>query len=480
MSIASKLSLAVIHLLATALFTLVVISSNAIAASNLSRCTGEFRKTSWTNCYGVYQFDNGNRYDGEFRNNKAHGIGILYFAANDKLRGNRYEGEFREGKFDGRGKYYTAKGLLYEGGFRDGNQHGSGTAYLPNGKVTEGYWQDGKYAGTTAPATDPASSDQQKNYENTALNSRGNSAVNSNGFIPIAIRPNEQKQHTCDKHGMLKGHKIETTTETIKNGEMHKFYDPVPTRIATSIKTASYEKPFLILELESKALHEEKEGEALITLEKISYEAKPGTTAAATVLTLGIGLIFAPGRTMQSALGCTDETIIKKEVSIQDSKVTGNYEQRNVSSLHEITITGIGEPQKLTLRSSDARDSVIHKIDLTKWVMQAEIFNNSTIIVDCNSCRKQEIEPIIKLSSNNSQARINADLRPLKEEQLAKIKAEKDWLERLEKERQEKALAKFKREEEIRKEEMARKRLQEQEELKRKKLLEEKQQIFNL
>ena len=296
-------------------------------------------------------------------------------------------------------------------------------------------------------------------YKCKAMDDSNLHVVNST-HISVPIQSDDIKEPVCDKK-FLNNHKYEIKTEKVKTGVLYKFQDLKPSRIASSIKSVTYVNPHLLIELESKARFPEKVGEIVNVIEKKSYEAQPGTTAAATALTLGLGLIFAPSQTLQSAFGCTDEKLLKKEVSIEDSKETGHYEERNVSSLLEITLTGFGEPQKITLRTSDTQDSVIHKIDLTKWVMQAEISNNSTIIVDCNSCRKQEIEPTIKLSSNNSQAQINADLRPLKEQSLLKVKIENERLAAEEKERQDRALAEAKRVEKIKQAEIAEQKRQE-------------------
>jgi len=52
-------------------------------------------------------YASGNRYEGEFKNDKLHGKGILY-----KADGNRYEGTFENGKQHGNGVYYFADGRL--------------------------------------------------------------------------------------------------------------------------------------------------------------------------------------------------------------------------------------------------------------------------------------------------------------------------------------------------------------------------------
>jgi hypothetical protein len=51
----------------------------------------------------LFKFDDGNAYDGEWRNDKMHGHGIMTRAS-----GNRYEGDWRDDKRHGRGIYTWA------------------------------------------------------------------------------------------------------------------------------------------------------------------------------------------------------------------------------------------------------------------------------------------------------------------------------------------------------------------------------------
>ena len=44
-------------------------------------------------------------YQGEFKNGKSNGFGIL-IAHSGEFKGNRYEGEWKEGKYSGKGIYY--------------------------------------------------------------------------------------------------------------------------------------------------------------------------------------------------------------------------------------------------------------------------------------------------------------------------------------------------------------------------------------
>jgi hypothetical protein len=75
------------------------------------------------NGQGVLVFVNSDRYEGEFRNGVPNGRGMLYFVST----GDRYEGDFSTGDFNGRGTYTYENGDSYTGDFHNGQPHGRGT-----------------------------------------------------------------------------------------------------------------------------------------------------------------------------------------------------------------------------------------------------------------------------------------------------------------------------------------------------------------
>ena len=111
-------------------------------------------------------FNNGNKYEGEIKNRKFDGEGIFIWANGDVFignwkngerkdgyfhkstdgkimknietmieDGNFYEGEFKNGKFDGKGLYKYKNGDIYRGEFKEGYRDGKGI-YL---------WNDNKF-----------------------------------------------------------------------------------------------------------------------------------------------------------------------------------------------------------------------------------------------------------------------------------------------------------------------------------------------
>ena len=86
------------------------------------------------------------RYDGELQGVIKHGIGKEY--KDDKLI---YEGEYKNDKFNGKGilhyQYGSTPNTKYEGEFKDNKPNGKGKFIYPNGTIYEGEVVDGKRHG---------------------------------------------------------------------------------------------------------------------------------------------------------------------------------------------------------------------------------------------------------------------------------------------------------------------------------------------
>ena len=67
------------------------------------------------NCFGGLAFSSGNKYVGEFKDNKRNGKGTFTFAS-----GNKYVGEFKNGKYSGQGTYTYADGTIESGIWENG------------------------------------------------------------------------------------------------------------------------------------------------------------------------------------------------------------------------------------------------------------------------------------------------------------------------------------------------------------------------
>ena len=108
---------------------------------NNARYEGEVRDGK-EHGQGVLTWNNGTRYDGGWRNGRHHGQGTKTWTD-----GRRYDGDWRDGELDGSGTYTWADGGHYQGGFRAGKLHGRGIRTWANGDRYEGNWRNGKHHG---------------------------------------------------------------------------------------------------------------------------------------------------------------------------------------------------------------------------------------------------------------------------------------------------------------------------------------------
>ena len=96
---------------------------------------------------GTYTFADGDKYIGEFKDNKRHGQGTYTFADGDK-----YIGEYKDDEYNGQGTYTFGpnsewSGDKYVGGYKDGKKNGQGTYFFADGTVETGLWESGEFQG---------------------------------------------------------------------------------------------------------------------------------------------------------------------------------------------------------------------------------------------------------------------------------------------------------------------------------------------
>lgn len=86
-------------------------------------------------------FDDGAiSYKGYVLSNKMSGVGSLTFE-----NGDHYEGEFKNGIFHGKGTFTAASGWTYIGNFENGLAHGQGKLTTESKTVYEGTFKQGIY-----------------------------------------------------------------------------------------------------------------------------------------------------------------------------------------------------------------------------------------------------------------------------------------------------------------------------------------------
>ena len=109
------------------------------ASRGLPPCLGDSATSFWTNCVGTYTAPSGQKYVGEYKDDKRNGQGTYTFPSGEK-----YVGEYRDDKKHGQGTLTFPNGEKYVGEFRDDSYHGQGTYTYPNGQKYVGEFRDGK------------------------------------------------------------------------------------------------------------------------------------------------------------------------------------------------------------------------------------------------------------------------------------------------------------------------------------------------
>lgn len=104
---------------------------------------GEF-KNSVKEGIGLYRWADGTSYIGEFKKNKVSGFGKISFS-----NGNTYEGEFNEGFLSGWGKFVWDDGKYYIGNYLKDKKHGFGIFVWSLEPLIAliGFWNQGKQNG---------------------------------------------------------------------------------------------------------------------------------------------------------------------------------------------------------------------------------------------------------------------------------------------------------------------------------------------
>jgi len=92
------------------------------------------------NSYGVYTWNDGIRYEGNFREGKRDGEGVYYYASGAKYIGS----QSNDGRH-GWGTYYYPTGSKFVGEWVSELKDGKGTMFAKGGVVQKGIWKDGKF-----------------------------------------------------------------------------------------------------------------------------------------------------------------------------------------------------------------------------------------------------------------------------------------------------------------------------------------------
>ena len=124
------------------LFIALILFTGNATASSLPDCPSDTSKR-YHNCFGTYTLADGEKYVGEWRDDKMNGQGTYSWASGEK-----YVGEWKDDKRHGQGTNTWASGEKYVGEWKDGKRHGQGTNTFTDGTEQRGYYMNDEYVPT--------------------------------------------------------------------------------------------------------------------------------------------------------------------------------------------------------------------------------------------------------------------------------------------------------------------------------------------
>ena len=95
---------------------------------------------------GIYIWKDGDKYEGDYKNDKREGKGIMHYNSG-KWEGDLYEGEWKNDKKEGKGIYCWKNGDRYEGDYKNDKREGRGICFYNFGERYEGDWKNDKRDG---------------------------------------------------------------------------------------------------------------------------------------------------------------------------------------------------------------------------------------------------------------------------------------------------------------------------------------------
>ena len=162
--------------------------------------------------------------------------------------------------------------------------------------------------------------------------------------VELSYRQGEKRSENDCRKNIHFEKKQPTVSFPTKESGTTNYINEIPDSTYYGIKDAKISGQFLLVDLVTVGFHPEKVAMTYKKIREESFEGQPGVTAIATVILVGLPLLFSPKDTVQSAIGCTDVTDIQKYAKIDSSdKLTGKIVPREDKGTFQIKITGFGK-----------------------------------------------------------------------------------------------------------------------------------------
>ena len=131
------------------------------------------------NCYGTFVWDSGDKYVGDWWDNRLHGQGTYTFVNGEEYDtseyGEKYEGEFQDFRFHGQGTLTFPDGSKWVGAWKNSQLNGYAVTYYADGSINqEGIFKDDKFLKAQTKPKAPKVFSSVQNEGLTALPSEKN------------------------------------------------------------------------------------------------------------------------------------------------------------------------------------------------------------------------------------------------------------------------------------------------------------------
>lgn len=239
--------------------------------------------------------------------------------------------------------------------------------------------------------------------------------VNVEGVLP------DLNDQSCASNPMLRKARTTITYENKKTPETHAFLDSQAVQKITGISAVQLNGARLRVDFSSQGRFEEFQGPIVNVIEKTQYEARPGTALIAHTLTLGIGLLLAPVNSVQHAVGCTDSRVVRREVALQESVLTGNSQWATTESTHVLRIEGLGEVMEFNIRHDGSLAQKTFELDLLPTVMRAMVDKPLDLTITCSSCNADEAATTAMSASLQNKSILRADFTEVRVAELQRL-----------------------------------------------------------
>jgi hypothetical protein len=237
----------------------------------------------------------------------------------------------------------------------------------------------------------------------------------------------DYREMTCANSAWgSKGAEIKYQTEEEKSSDDFTFYTNNFVRHLEGIRHASVLHDKLQIVFYGRGQVAEFTAPIYRTVNKTIYEARPGSTLFATVLLLGLPLLFTPTDTAKRAFGCTDERVVKKYVNVSQKRETGNVSWLDTHKKQTLIIDGVGQSFSIDVTPPESGQILIN---LRPRVEQGVVDNIAKIQISCPTCVIDTGKDSSQEESIASMAKkvyvFEHDFRPVKNEIQEKILQER-------------------------------------------------------